>query len=294
MTPREQIEALAKDLERIVAYRKEHAHSLAWAEHGRADSEKWCAERLRAVLASWTPPDEKTMVSPGASSASVPAPEEGKPAGCDESVRAAATLSRPRTVEEAFVALGRICAGEVRRCIPARIDDDDVVLGDVIHEWKRLRSRVEATPAPTPEAKEEQRKQAEWAVNDLAAIGRELDRLGAATTQPSGFGYSPLGRLRVLTRDLIGQHASETWHAAESRAEAAMAALRRIRDSREGPFHATTGEGHARCVEIAARALAGAEGAAPCGGSRCYRADGAWIHSSKSYDSCGVNRTAGD
>lgn len=35
----------------------------------------------------------------------------------------------------------------------------------------------------------------------------------------------------------------------------------------------------------------GPEGVAPCGGSRCFkRDDGRWCHSSKSYDSCAVER----
>jgi hypothetical protein len=76
MTPREQIEALAAEME------------SGWgaAQTSLASFALDTAARLRAVLASWTPPDEK-LVSPGASSPPVPAPTKGAAAGCDESVR---------------------------------------------------------------------------------------------------------------------------------------------------------------------------------------------------------------
>lgn len=46
--------------------------------------------------------------------------------------------------------------------------------------------------------------------NDLAQVHFELDRLGAPKTQPSGFGYSPVGRLRALTSKLVGQYYAAT------------------------------------------------------------------------------------
>jgi hypothetical protein len=78
MTPREQIEALAAEME------------SGWgaAQTSLASFALDTAARLRAVLASWTPPDEK-LVSPGASSPPVPAPTTVPAAGCDESVREA-------------------------------------------------------------------------------------------------------------------------------------------------------------------------------------------------------------
>jgi hypothetical protein len=44
------------------------------------------------------------------------------------------------TREEALAALGHVCAGEVRRCIPVRPDDDDVVIDLIVHDWLRLLS----------------------------------------------------------------------------------------------------------------------------------------------------------
>jgi hypothetical protein len=90
MTPREQIEALVAEW-LTEASRRERMAAMARGfarEELRqgARFERAHAERLRAVLASWTPPDEKP-VSHGASSAERQSPTKGADAGCDESVR---------------------------------------------------------------------------------------------------------------------------------------------------------------------------------------------------------------
>jgi hypothetical protein len=76
MTPREQIEALAAEME------------SGWgaAQTSLASFALDTASRLRAVLASWTPTDEKP-VSHGRLGAERQSPTKGADAGCDESVR---------------------------------------------------------------------------------------------------------------------------------------------------------------------------------------------------------------
>jgi hypothetical protein len=63
--------------------------------------------------------------------------------------------------------------------------------------------------------------------------------------------------------DRLGE-ASVRADRAEARVRVLEEALVAIRDSREGSFLATTGEGHARCVETARRALASASPAKEC------------------------------
>ena len=46
--------------------------------------------------------------------------------------------------------------------------------------------------------------------NMMSEISRELDRLGAPKLQPHGYGYSPIGRLRALTAELVGKYYGAT------------------------------------------------------------------------------------
>ena len=59
--------------------------------------------------------------------------------------------------------------------------------------------------------------------NSMMEIERELDRIGAPKKQPSGYGYSPIGRLRALTQELVGEH----YGATIDKLKAENAALRR-------------------------------------------------------------------
>jgi hypothetical protein len=54
-------------------------------------------------------------------------------------------------------------------------------------------------------ARIESDRAAQDARNDNAGINRELDRLNAPRLQSSGFGYSPIGRLRTLARGECGR-----------------------------------------------------------------------------------------
>jgi hypothetical protein len=56
-------------------------------------------------------------------------------------------IRRSRTEAEADAAIDSVSAGAVRRCIPAQVNDDDVTLGAVVEEWKRLRSERGALAA---------------------------------------------------------------------------------------------------------------------------------------------------
>jgi hypothetical protein len=62
-------------------------------------------------------------------------------------------LLRTPTPEAADAAMRNVAAGKVRRCIPAQVDDDDVVLSAVVEDWKRLRrAALSLPPDADPEA----------------------------------------------------------------------------------------------------------------------------------------------
>lgn len=39
--------------------------------------------------------------------------------------------------------VSRISSGKIRRCIPVQVDDDDVLIANVLEDWKRLRAQLE-------------------------------------------------------------------------------------------------------------------------------------------------------
>ena len=71
-------------------------------------------------------------------------------------------------------------------------------------------------------------KTAQDARNDNNAINRELDRLGAPKVQPSGFGYSPLGRLRRLSVTECGEGLKDALLQERNDARAENAKLREV------------------------------------------------------------------
>ena len=56
--------------------------------------------------------------------------------------------------------------------------------------------------------------------NMMMDISNELDRLGCPKLQPSGFGYSPVGRLRALTQKLVGEYYGATINSLTAQIEA--------------------------------------------------------------------------
>ena len=76
---------------------------------------------------------------------------------------------------------------------------------EILSTWVGDADRLERERDEALQQRIESDRVAQDARNDNVAINRELDRLHAPRLQPSGFGYSPLGRLRMLAHGECGR-----------------------------------------------------------------------------------------
>lgn len=110
----------------------------------------------------------------------------------------------------------------------ARIEESGM---EIKYEGQKTRAdRAEEKLAKLEAELNKERYVSQDARNDNEAIHRELDRLGAPRRQDSGFGYSPLGRLRVVAVNECGKGLKDALMRERNEAQAKVAELEADRD----------------------------------------------------------------